>query len=72
MNKLVVKALAPVIQRSIDETGKLLFAQLKCCVDNCFDINSLIGDTDDYNIFWENVKKFYDDYNLMSVNETND
>lgn len=61
MNKLVIKALAPVIQRTIDETGNLLFQQLLNCVNNGIDINKALNDTDDYNIFWGNIKKFNDD-----------
>lgn len=67
MNKLVIKALAPVIQRTIDETGNLIFQQLLTCVNNGIDINKALNDTDDYNIFWGNIKKFNED--IKSIEE---
>lgn len=68
MNKLAIKALAPVIQRITDENGKIFFNMMKTCVNNGIDINCALKDTDDYNIFWENLNKFYKDYNSM-INE---
>ena len=43
-------------------TGKNIYDALKGAKEMGIDINQMLEDTDDYNIFMENLFKFYNDF----------
>ena len=51
-----------ILTKMINKIAEQLFNFLKGCDAMNIDINTMLKDTDDAQIFWENVHKSYKDY----------
>lgn len=74
INNFLLKAYAPIIQRSIDETGANMFAMLRECylIDNGNWLLNCLSSASDYNIFWSDVNKQYKSILLNKVGDLNE
>lgn len=59
---MLMKKLRNKLNDVVSFTGKKIFDALKGAKEMGVDIGQMLDDTDDYNVFMENLFKFYNDF----------